>query len=635
MALPQLQVTDVTVHVILKKLLTREWLVPQFQRDFVWSNAAVIALVNSIIDSRPVGMITLWEQQENTPLQLEPVSVPDLVTEENLTGRREYVGTNANPGRYYAVLDGRQRSTALALVFGGLRAKSSKYRNSGAFFLDVTARDDGERVKYFTQKEISRKLLGTLSGAIGQGLFPLAVEDPDKMMGQWMEYLQLIYNTTFYADGKFPEPDELKRRNSILSSAFAGIFNTKLAVYIVPQEYTLPEICEIFSTLNTTGTKVSTVDLIHSNLFNDTVGDAGGPLLLRDRIDALGELDGAVGWASAKERPELIAQLVAAAYVAADTKAAPRATGGKETKITSVKSGDLLALPPSFWRKVFDESATFANFLGGFQKTVAGGNFGMADCPYPASAAIYVGLRWFLEFDGTTVHWGLDKLDRLYRAFFWRNALASRYDQGFLTQIGTDIQGMKKFLNETGPDEAEDFWRTRASAWLDAIFGPRPPMEDIKSILSDGEERGASRRAALLLLHARAKQDVITPELSISLESGMMDLHHIYPKDWCKNNSAALNHLIGSEGTGGDWVNSAANLIPMHRRTNNEWRKNSPSTFLTEKDIDYDGRQDIWNWYFIDRESFDDLLKGEQGVKGFWKRRASLIAEEIYSKTGV
>jgi hypothetical protein len=115
----------------------------------------------------------------------------------------------------------------------------------------------------------------------------------------------------------------------------------------------------------------------------------------------------------------------------------------------------------------------------------------------------------------------------------------------------------------------------------------------------------------------------------------MMDLHHIYPKDWCKNNYSALIHIIGNTDDKPDWVNSAANLIPMHRRTNNDWRKNSPSTFLSERNIDYEGRQDIWNWYFVDREAFEDLMRNEQGVEGFWKRRANLIAEEIYSKTAV
>lgn len=56
-----LEVSEVNVPKLIKRLKTSEWLSPLFQRDFVWSNAAVVALVNSIIDARPVGMITLWQ----------------------------------------------------------------------------------------------------------------------------------------------------------------------------------------------------------------------------------------------------------------------------------------------------------------------------------------------------------------------------------------------------------------------------------------------------------------------------------------------------------------------------------------------------------------------------------------------
>ncbi|MEI9852020.1 MAG: hypothetical protein WDN24_15565 [Sphingomonas sp.] len=444
-----------------------------------------------------------------------------------------------------------------------------------------------------------------------------------------------LYNQSNYATGEFPTPDELKRRNEILSKAFKGIFDTKLAVYIVPSDYSLSDICEIFSTLNTTGTKVSPVDLIHSNLFNDTVGDAGGPLLLRDRIDALGQLDGAVGWASSKDRPELIAQLVAAAYVAADAKPAPRSTGTKEVKITSVKSGDLLALPAAFWRKVFQESALFANFLGGFQRAVAGGSFRMGHCPYPASAAIYVGLRWFLEFDGAECNWDVGKLDALYRGFFWRNALSTRYDQGFLSQIGTDLVEMKTFLNSTTANSDEEYWRTQANAWLDRVVGPRPSTEEITALVSSGTERGASQRSARLLLYARAKEDVITPELNISSEAGTMDLHHIYPREWCKRNASALPPQPDISSTEAQWINSAANLMPMHRLTNNAWKDSAPATFLSGRSIDYDSRQEIWNWYFIDREAFNDLLAGEAGVESFWERRAQIITAEIHNKTAV
>ena len=626
-----LQVSSITVPALLKKLRTREWLVPQFQRDFVWSNAAIISLVNSIIDSRPVGMVTLWEQQEDTTLKLEPVSVTDWIPEKGEVGLREYVETDQPPGRYYAVLDGRQRSTAIALAFGGLRALSGNYKNSGAYYLDVTARDDGERVKYLSVKDIKKFGAETLPGAIGRGLFPLAAQDPDNMIGQWMEYLQLIYNPSYYPNNALPEHDELTRRNGVLSRAFTGIINTQLAIYIVPRKYDLVQICDIFSTLNLTGTKVSTVDLIHSNLFSDTANDANGPILLRDQMDILGEMDGALGWAG-RDRPELLAQLVAAAYVAAESKPAPRSTGGRETKITSVKSGDLLALPSGFWRKIFDENAKFASFLSGFQQAVAGGSFGMAQCPYPASAAIYVALRWYKEFDGSNVHWTIDHLDRLYRSFLWRNALRNRYDQGFLTQIGTDIVSMKSFLGLVNGDTTDAYWRSQANTWLDEMVGARPSKEEILELVSDGSERGAARRASLLLHYARARNDIVTPALNINLEAGGMELHHIYPKDWVSINKGALN---ANDTEVSDWVNTSANLMPMHRQTNNEWRKSAPMTYLSNKDIDYDSRMEDWNWYFVDRAAFDELMKGELGAEAFWTRRAGLIAEEIYSKTQV
>ncbi|MCA0058041.1 DUF262 domain-containing protein [Mesorhizobium sp. B261B1A] len=631
----QLQVMDINIPGVLIKLRTKEWLIPQFQREFVWNNAQVIALANSVIDARPVGMVTLWEQSADAPLPLEPISIADWDPKENATGQKTYADDCSVPGRYYAILDGRQRSTALALTFGGLRASSAIYRHAGGYFLDVTATEDSERVKFVPQKEMVKRNLHTHAGAIGNGYFPLGTDDPNAMMGQWMVYLQDINKAEYYPGGALPHDEELKRRNAALSKAFSGIFNTKMAVYIVPPTYDLAQICEIFDTLNTTGTKVSTIDLIHSGLFNDTVGDAGGALLLRDEIDAIGELDGAVGWSSSTGRPELIAQFVAAIHVALDAKPEPKRIGGaKDTRITSVKSSDLLAIPSAFWRKVIENNLTFASFIGGFQNTIAGGRFTMAQCPYPASAAIYVALRWHLEFEGgAATHWTVADLDRLYGAFFWRNVFHSRYDQGFLTQIGTDLREMKAFLSkkQLGVDELD--WRKQANEWLDFNVGTRPNQIDIFEVVSDGGEKGALRRAALLLLHARADRDVISAELSIALEGGMMDLHHIYPKDWCKNNAGGVaRDVLDRERAGRDWVSSAANLMPMHRQTNNEWRKQSPATFLHGK-ADFDSHPNLWTRYYINRDAYDLLLLGEDGVAEFWKKRASAMAEDIYSRT--
>lgn len=626
-----LQVSEINVPAVIKKLKTSEWLSPLFQRDFVWSNANVVSLVNSIIDARPVGMITLWEQEGNSSLPLEPVSIPD----RGSAGRPEprYFGhPTSRPGRYYAILDGRQRSTALALAFGGLRSSSNLYRNAGRYYLDVKATEDAERVKFIAEKDVLKKQLNTLKIAVSNGLFPLEVEDPDAIFDQWMSYLQFIRDPAYYEDGNLPEATELDRRNRILQSAFNGIIKTKIALYIVPQTYSLAEICDIFETLNTTGTKVSTVDLIHSNIYSDTVNDTVGPILIRDRIDELGELDGAIGWASARDRPELIAQFVAATYVALETRPNPRPTGGtREYRVTSVKSQDLLAIPARHWRTTLDESGKLAGYLGAFQLAVAGGHFTLAQCPYPAVASIYIALRWFHEFDrGANIDWTPTHLDAVFRAFFWRNALRTRYDQGFLTQIGTDIRELKNFLSGVRPNENFDQWRASANAWLDDHVAKPLEHELVYELVTDGSEAGALRRAANLLLFARASRDAIDGTTPIQLGSGQMQLHHIFPKDWCANNNhggmaAFLNPAIAKR----DYVNSAANLMPMARASNLSWRKKVPAQFIGEEELSYDSRADLWNAYFITRETFEVLASSEVDPGRFWELRGRTIAEEI------
>lgn len=605
-----LEVSEINVPALIKKLKTGEWLSPQFQREFVWSTAATISLVNSIIDAKPIGMVTLWEQEDESQLPLEHISIPDWDSSAGRTRPKFFGNADSRPGRYYAILDGRQRSTALALAFGGLRAMSGAYRTAGRYFLDVNATDDAERVTFVAEKDVQKRDLQKLNACISSGLFPLEVSDPDQIFATWMNFLQQLRDPGFYVDGKLPAEPELARRNKILQNAFNGIINTKIAVYTVPKTYSLAEICEIFETLNTTGTKVSTVDLIHSWLYQDTVQSSDGAILLRDRIDELGELDGAVGWASSRERPELIAQFVAASHVALDNKPEPRQlTGNRATRISSVKSQDLLAIPSAFWRKIFEHENTFARFIGDFQETTTGGRFTMAQCPYPASASIYIALRWYLEFDKPkSAKWKRPQLDNLYRAFFWRNVLTTRYDQGFLTSIGTDIREIKGFLDRTDDKTPFEDWRASANTWLEGYVG-RPQDDIFAEVTTDGSLAGALRRGGLLLLYARATKDIIDPSLDISVDSGNLNLHHIYPKDWCANNSSgSLRAFLDKNIAKVDWVNSPANLMPMHRTTNNDWRKRLPAQLFTEKNISFEDRSKLFERYFISKAAFDELL---------------------------
>jgi hypothetical protein len=457
-----LKVFDTTVPGVLDSLRKGEWLVPQFQREFVWSTDQVSALVQSILDARPIGMVTLWEQEDEQLLEIGLLSIQD----QDPTTKRSvpiFFGTNSVSSKKFALLDGRQRCTAIAMAFGGFRASHGLYRYSGRYYLDVKQPDPRKRVKYVREPDVKRQGLDSDASCFSKGLFPLASNNPEEpLLGQWMRYLQALQKAENYPKGELPAAGELEKRNQILQDAFQGIVKTKLAVYVVPGKYSLSDICDIFETLNTTGTQVSTVDLIHSWLYAETYRRPPA-FLLREWLNDFGQKDGAIGWSSSEERPELMAQIVTACHVAAVEKFPPRKVGAakKQEAITSVRSSDLLATPTDHWLLMRDEENQLAVIMGEAQKVVAGGYFPWSACPYPVSLAIYVALRWHWTFDSPNAHpWGIEELDALFRAFFWRNALPLL---SFIKWEGQDLlyrrQGNRTV--QVGITQMEEFLRTR------------------------------------------------------------------------------------------------------------------------------------------------------------------------------
>lgn len=634
-----IEVTAVSLPQILKNLHEGEWLAPEFQRGFVWSTAQIIGLVNSIIDSKPIGMATLWQQEDESDLPLEHISVTDDY--DGKVGAEKFFGKKDDrPGRYYAILDGKQRSTAIAMVFGGLRASNGKRKYSGSYFLNAKYHDVQDRIVYLSKKEVEQKSLNSTAAYVQQALFPLELGDFKALTQHFFNFISAIGNDEHYASGEVPSQDEKNRRQMIVQSAFEGIKDTRLAVYIVPKDETLAEICDIFETLNTTGTKVSTVDLIHSWVYAETI-ESPSPILLREALDSLSELDGMQGWPNSTNRPELMAQIVAAIQIALDKKHAPRqVTGKKATKISSIKSSDLLAISSSSWRDFFDQESFVALCFEDFQKAVAGGRFSLAQCPYPGVVNVYLALRWYHKFDfPSQASWSIDQLNRLFRAFFWMNTFSKRYDQGYLTRVGADVLDFKQFLNSATSGQADVNWTTKANKWLSKLplmSSPAVIKENIDAAVGDGNQRGALRAGGLLLLHARATWDVVEPSRDISNIISQHELHHIYPKKWCKDNKVPENtkYLEVSRDLQ-DWINSPANLMPMSGASNKLWDSKVPSSALHSLQINSDQQHDLLDRYFVDEMGRKLLEGGPAKVGEFLEYRKELLKKACLSLTTV
>lgn len=609
---------------------------PRFQREFVWTTADVVSLLHSVIDSRPIGMMTLWEQPDNSGLDLEHVSLPNSAADVEL-GSLSYFGKNEDrTNKAFAILDGRQRSTAIAMAFGGLRATDARRRHSGKFFLNVTADEAIDRIVFKKLTEVEAEGLDTPAKCIATGLFPFEFnsDSSEDISDQWTKYARDLIDHRFYKDGKLPPQEEIDRRARILDAAVKGIKNTSLAVYIVPKKYDLGTICEIFENLNTTGTKVSTVDLIHSWIYSDTMNDAAGPILLREWIRDLGQSPAGSGWSEADDRPELIAQFVTATYISEKNPSQPRKIGGRQGPVTSVKSGDLLATPTEHWRDVIAKTDEFGSYISEFQHCVSKGRFAMRSCPYPISAAIYIGLRWTNKVDDRG--WRVDAIDALYRAFFWRNALLSRYDQGFLTKMASDLKLLADLLDEYDSKPNFGEWASYASSALDDIETTVVSEKSLLAYLLDPKPAGALGKALILPLLTRPGVDVLDPMNSIVFGRSPepVEVHHLFPKAWVRDNiGTAQQENWRTAGRGG--VDAVANLTPMLRTSNARWKAKVPGKALADAGVTPTTHNQTLEAHFLHGEIYQNLIHQTDGLPKFWELRAQAIASDLVQRMTV
>lgn len=278
------------------------------------------------------------------------------------------------------------------------------------------------------------------------------------------------------------------------------------------------------------------------------------------------------------------------------------------------------------WLKVIKAKDKLAEYLLDFQLCVAGGPFPYLACPYPLTAAIYVALRWKQAQE--LMECSKSDIDALFKAFFWRNALAERYDQGFLSQMPTDLKKLIEMLiNKKMYKSTSEWLKEYCKYQFDLMFkndNSVMSFEKINTLVKQKLQNGAMNKALSLHFVAKPGKDIITNiDLSINTE-GEQDMHHIFPKAWCEKNGIKENDDMREA------IESIANMMPLSRKTNNEWKDKSPSHYINIKKMDYETLRNQLENYYIDKCCFDFLATAKP--LEFWDRRADLMARDIYEK---
>lgn len=207
----------------LEKIASGNYLVPRFQRDFVWSTKQIIDLFDSILKGFPIGSIIMWKPSEE---RFDTIDVVGGISISSSQSDMSYI------------LDGRQRVTAMMSVLykeGDL---------SDGYYIDL---EDYSIVRR-TRGEIPASFI-KLSDAFDSWYV--------------VEYIERIKNN-LGSDKVRQYTESVKKINKTLLSYEIG--------YITVYGGKIDDAVEIFSRLNSKGIDISADYMIQALTYNDKTG---------------------------------------------------------------------------------------------------------------------------------------------------------------------------------------------------------------------------------------------------------------------------------------------------------------------------------------------------------------------------
>ncbi|MBN1346270.1 MAG: DUF262 domain-containing protein [Phycisphaerae bacterium] len=447
--------------------------IPQFQRRFVWKEEQALSLLDSVSSNYPVGSLLLWRTDTK------------LTAERNIGDFRLPETDDLTPTDY--VLDGQQRLTVIYSCFG---AEES---------------DAGFTASYDLDKEVF-------------------VRTPEEHHIHLFP-LRILYNTTRLLDfrsGLMSHPNG-QRLQSRLDALLDVLTKYKIPV-VTLKDLTVEEVCPIFERINSSGTRLSTYDLMVAATWSESFDLNEETAAIQEALEPKGfdDIDGdtvlkclaAVQKASIKKETVLDLRKLRRSEMDALVE---------KTKAAILRTVDLL-------------TTEFGIYCWDF-------------LPYEAVA---IALTYIFSQKGT-----LSKDDVLrVRQWFWRSAFSERYRGASEHFISKDMVNIHRFVVD-GQGSASSFGA--------------PP--DQRSLLGLSFRSNNSRSRAFILLLARRRPRNLTNGANIDCAEALSvynrkQFHHVFPKAFLRRQPSPAE------------ANSLMNICILAASENNAISDSDPSTYL-------------------------------------------------------
>lgn len=565
---------------------------PDFQRGWVWDDEHVRSLLVSIARSFPIGAVMLLETGGEIRFQVRPIEGLDHGL--------------AKKEPEQLILDGQQRLTSLTQAIhlttpvDTRTAKGKEIKRH--YYFDIKKALEGEQ--YLEDAVIAVDEHRQIRGNFGRDLvldlssrqleceqlyFPC-----DQVMNsdEWEEALQ-----------KFA-PEKFKTYMDFRLEVINAFRSYHLPVIELKKETTKEAVCLVFEKVNTGGVQLSVFELVTAsyaadgyNLRDDWFGsDIRDVQSRQSRISEKELLKGV----SNTDFLQVITLLHTHKRRQQDIDAGKT---GKFVRPVSVKRQEVLNLPLQAYKDYADmvEEAfkQTANFL---RKECF---FKAKEVPYTTQLLPLAGIMYFLKS-----RWLEPKIYQKICQWFWCGVLGELYGGAVETRIAIDFEELQHWFSD---DSAIPKTITDASFQTDRL-------DSLRSRLS-----AAYKGINVLVLRQGAKDFYWHgPVLEIDHMGESLDIHHIFPKEWCKTKGYLPKRF-----------DSIINKTPISYKANRTIGGAAPSVYL--KKIEDDDRvsvsEDELNMILKSHHIHPESMRRDDFEK-FWSMRKKALTDLIYEVMG-
>ena len=517
--------------VLMSKVNSGEVQLPDFQRDWVWSDEQIASLIESVVRRFPINAIILLEHDAN-----------------NITFKyRPIEGTpkmSAMPTRL--VLDGQQRLTSLYnALFSAHPVKVRKGRGNN---------DIVERYYYLDMEKTVR----SIDGEDVEGLV-ISVPKEEKLNPE-QEYdknlfpLNQVFNSWNW-HGKYLQHHQHAQTNSKLASKFGNevcdkVTNYQVTEIIIEKKTPLASVCTIFEKVNVGGVILTVFELLTAkfaayklktvNLRKDIedickkFSEDNRPLILKEFAKT--------------ERDFGLNFITALTLVTTFENSNGKSANSKRESLLKLTAGDYLKFK-DFLIAGFFEAGKFLT-----EEEILCKRFMPYESQLIPLAAIFADLKFHQQKINAAIK---NKI----REWFWCGIFGEMYNTARDSQYAVDIVQVLAWIKD-GKNQPLFLKDLRLDAFR---------------IITLRHMRSAVYTGIMLLILKNGAQDFLTGD-SMKVTAQLaedIDGHHIFPKKFCKKNLKLAEERY----------DNAANKTPILASTNrNVIKDKAPSQYLANFD---------------------------------------------------